>query len=93
MFRQWASPEATFQLLKACSEGMPCDITGIDDYRMIDEKRDIQWPLPEGQTVEPLSQRRLFEDGQFYTPDLSLSLHPSHRTWHVKPVAYPDPHG
>jgi anaerobic selenocysteine-containing dehydrogenase len=69
MFRRWESPEATFHLLKACTEGMPCDITGIDDYRMLDEKRGIQWPLPQGQTVEPLSERRLFEDGQFYTPD------------------------
>jgi assimilatory nitrate reductase catalytic subunit len=69
MFRKWESPEATFHLLKACSEGMPCDITGIDDYRMLDEKRGIQWPLPCGQTVEPLSERRLFEDSQFYTSD------------------------
>jgi assimilatory nitrate reductase catalytic subunit len=69
MFRKWESPEATFHLLKACSEGVPCDITGIDDYRMLDEKRGIQWPLPCGQTVEPLSERRLFEDRQFYTFD------------------------
>ncbi len=69
MFRKWESPEATFQLLKACSEGMPCDITGIDDYHMLDEKRGIQWPLPDGQSVVRLSERRLFEDGQFYTPD------------------------
>jgi assimilatory nitrate reductase catalytic subunit len=69
MFRQWESPEATFQLLKACSAGMPCDITGIDDYAMLDGMRGIQWPLLKGQQVEPLSERRLFEDGQFYTPD------------------------
>jgi len=69
MFRKWESPEATFHLLKACSEGMPGDITGIDDYRMLDEKRGIQWPLANGHTVEPLSERRLFEDGRFYTPD------------------------
>jgi assimilatory nitrate reductase catalytic subunit len=69
MFRKWESPEATFHLLKACSAGMPCDITGIDDYRMLDEKCGIQWPLPSGQTIEPLSERRLFEDNQFYTTD------------------------
>jgi assimilatory nitrate reductase catalytic subunit len=69
MFRQWESPEATFQLLKACSAGMPCDFTGIDDYAMLDTMRGIQWPLPKGQQVEPLSERRLFADGQFYTPD------------------------
>ena len=69
LFRKWESPEATFQLLKACSEDMPCDITGIDDYRMLDDKGGVQWPLPSGQSVEPLSERRLFEDGQFFTPD------------------------
>ncbi len=69
MFRKWESPEATFHLLKACSQHMPCDITGIDDYRMLDDQRGIQWPLPSGHSVEPLSQRRLFADNQFYTPD------------------------
>ena len=69
MFRKWESPEATFHLLKACSKDMPCDITGIDDYRMLDEKRGIQWPLADGQVIESRSERRLFEDGHFYTPD------------------------
>ena len=64
MFRKWTSPEATFQLLKACSRDMPCDITGIDDYRMLDDKGGIQWPLPHGQGVAPMSERRLFEDGR-----------------------------
>lgn len=85
MFRQWESPEAAFHLLKACSEGMPCDITGIDDYRMIDEKRGIQWPLPAGETVDRLSERRLFEDGQFYTPDGRA------RFWFEAPRPLPEP--
>ena len=69
MFRRWESPEAVFQLLKACTAGMPCDITGIDDYHMLDATRGMQWPFPAGCEVERLSERRLFEDGQFYTPD------------------------
>ncbi|MEM8607294.1 MAG: nitrate reductase [Myxococcota bacterium] len=69
MFSRWRSPEDSFQILKECSRGMPCDITGISDYRMIDELGGIQWPLLEGQTASPKSQRRLFEDGQFYTSD------------------------
>jgi assimilatory nitrate reductase catalytic subunit len=69
MFRQWTSPEATFELLKACSAGMPCDMTGIDDYAMLEDMGGIQWPLPHGQRVEAHSERRLFADGQFYTPD------------------------
>lgn len=85
MFRKWESPEAAFQLLKACSKGMPCDITGIDDYRMIDEKRGIQWPLPAGATVDCHSERRLFEDGQFYTPDRRA------RFWFEDPRPLPEP--
>jgi hypothetical protein len=42
MFARWTSPEAVFQTLKAVSEGMPNDITGIRDYRMIDECGGIQ---------------------------------------------------
>lgn len=69
MFDEWESPEATFQILKRLSRGRPCDITGIADYKMIDEMRGIQWPLPEGQTPVPGDERRLFEDGQFHHPD------------------------
>lgn len=47
MFRKWTSPEAVFQILKRVSAGQPCDITGIEDYRMLDECGGVQWPLPE----------------------------------------------
>ena len=46
MFAAWESPEAVFQILKKLSAGMPCDITGIADYHMLDQARGIQWPLP-----------------------------------------------
>ena len=52
LFRQWRSPEAVFQLMKELSRGRPCDITGIRDYRMIDECGGIQWPLAEVRSVE-----------------------------------------
>jgi anaerobic selenocysteine-containing dehydrogenase len=76
MFAGWTSPEAVFQTLKAVSEGMPNDITGIRDYRMIDECGGIQWPLSDA-VVSPVasakfevpSERRLFEDGKFFTCD------------------------
>lgn len=69
MFRQFESPEQTFQVLKRLSRGQPCDITGIKDYAMLDDRRGIQWPLPEGQDVEVQSERRLFGDGRFFHPD------------------------
>ena len=47
-FKDWTSPEAVFQILKALSRGQPCDFSGIEDYRILDEAGGIQWPLPEG---------------------------------------------
>jgi len=76
MFMKWASPEAAFQLLKRCSKDQPCDISGIEDYRMLDDCGGVQWPWPSAPAIEsgteppsPATERRLFEDGQFYTPD------------------------
>jgi assimilatory nitrate reductase catalytic subunit len=68
-------------LLKDISRNQPCDITGIQDYRMLDEQGGVQWPFPEGinrseeqpdqkKKGESLSkERRLFEDGKFFTED------------------------
>jgi assimilatory nitrate reductase catalytic subunit len=74
MFRKFESPEATFQLLKGVSRGQACDITGIADYSMLDDRRGIQWPLPEGQDVGVQSERRLFEDGRFFHADGKAKL-------------------
>ena len=68
MFKDWQTPEAVFQILKKISKGLPCDITGIRDYAMIEEAGGIQWPLPEGAVLEN-HQRRLFEDGKYYHTD------------------------
>lgn len=69
LFKRWTSPEAVFQLLKRCSEGQPCDITGIENYRMLDENGGIQWPWPRHAGSTPPQQRRLFEDGRFFHED------------------------
>ena len=69
MFNSWKTPEDVFQTLKECTRGQPCDITGISGYDMLEEKRGIQWPLPEGADVERRAERRLFEDGKFYHSD------------------------
>jgi assimilatory nitrate reductase catalytic subunit len=68
MFREWSSPEAVFQLIKKLSRGRPCDITGIEDYAMLDREGGIQWPLPEGRALAE-RERRLFTDGRFFTED------------------------
>lgn len=68
MFREWTSPEAVFQILKRVTEGQPCDITGIRDYGMLDERGGIQWPFPADRPSQD-PQRRLFEDGRFHHAD------------------------
>ncbi|MDB5384644.1 MAG: narB 2 [Planctomycetaceae bacterium] len=65
MFSRWTSPEAAFQIMKELSRGQPCDISGIEDYRMIDERGGVQWPYPLG-AEDQTQQRRLFADGKFY---------------------------
>ena len=67
MFSRWSSPEAVFHILKEVSRGQPCDITGIEDYRMLDRCGGVQWPLPEGEAAE--TERRLFSSGKFFHPD------------------------
>jgi assimilatory nitrate reductase catalytic subunit len=69
MFRHWTSPAAVFELLKQLSAGQPCDITGITDYRMLAELGGVQWPCPASGPSTPATERRLFEEGRFYTPD------------------------
>jgi assimilatory nitrate reductase catalytic subunit len=85
MFAEWTSPEAVFQILKRCSAGQPCDITGIEDYAMLDRSSGIQWPFGRDSESSERSaacglalsrkrsrlnaERRLFEDGRFYHPD------------------------
>lgn len=45
MFAEWSSPEAAFQIIKRLSADQPCGITGISDYKHLDECGGIQWPL------------------------------------------------
>ena len=78
MFANWTSPEAVFQKLKQISADQPCDITGIEDYQMLDKCGGIQWPFAQAsddsttrslENLKDWQQRRLFADGQFYHPD------------------------
>ena len=61
----WKTPEDVFELMKKCSKGMPCDITGVT-YEMLTDSKGVQWPFREGETLEE-DERRLFEDGNYYT--------------------------
>lgn len=62
---KWRTPEDAFKLLRECSKGMPCDITGVT-YDRLRGSKGIQWPCREGEELEA-DERRLFEDGKYYT--------------------------
>ena len=73
----WETPRSTFELLKKCSKGMPCDITGIT-YEMLEGpnmegSRGVQWPFREGETLIE-DERRLYEDGNYYLFVLDFKL-------------------
>lgn len=69
LFRGWQTPEAVFRVLQRCTENQPCDITGIDGYAQVRKLGGIQWPLRKDERLKIKTERRLFEDGKFYTPD------------------------
>ncbi|MEG1002216.1 MAG: molybdopterin oxidoreductase family protein [Clostridium sp.] len=64
---KWNTTKDAFNMLKRCSEGMPCDITGID-YDKLEGSKGIQWPFKEGEKLDS-DNRRLFENNKFYTPN------------------------
>lgn len=66
LLKGWETPKDAFELMKKCSKGMPCDITGVD-YEALNDSPGIQWPYPEGNEIKE-NERRLFENGQYYTP-------------------------
>ncbi len=76
LFRAWSSPEAAFRLLRETSRGQPCDFTGIEGYGHLQREGGIQWPCPESPaSSHPVRERRLFADGQFFTPDARAVFH------------------
>ncbi|MFV0246699.1 MAG: molybdopterin oxidoreductase family protein [Mycoplasmatales bacterium] len=68
----WETPRDCFELMKKCSKGMPGDISGIE-WDAITKGKGIQWPFKEGDTLES-DQRRLFEDGKYYTENQKANL-------------------
>lgn len=74
----WETPRSVFEMLKKCSKGMPCDITGVT-YEMLEGpnkegSRGVQWPFREGDTLAE-DERRLYEDGNYYTPSKKAKFH------------------
>ncbi|MFD2256396.1 molybdopterin oxidoreductase family protein [Luteolibacter algae] len=84
LFSKWTDPQAVFQLLKNLTKDRPCDIVGIENYEHIDREGGIQWPFPE-LSGDHGNERRLFEDGKYYTSSGKARLHFS------PPTAMPEP--
>ena len=73
----WKTPRDVFELLKKCSKGMPCDITGVT-YEMLEGEnmsgsKGVQWPFRAGDVLEE-NERRLYEDGNYYTPSKKAKI-------------------
>lgn len=73
LFNTWNTPEDVFHFLKKLSKDQPCDFSAIDDYMMIENNGGIQWPFTEKDDAKN-SQRRLFEDGTFFTENNKAKL-------------------
>ncbi|MFI3208440.1 MAG: molybdopterin dinucleotide binding domain-containing protein, partial [Eubacteriales bacterium] len=56
-----------FEAMKRCSAGMPLDMTGMT-WEGLENSNGIQWPLREEENLES-DCRRLYETGDFYTPN------------------------
>jgi assimilatory nitrate reductase catalytic subunit len=79
MFAKWTHPEAVFKILRDLTKDRPCDITGIEDYAHLDQQGGIQWPWPAGisnlkSQIPDSTERRLFADGVFHTPNGKAKL-------------------
>lgn len=69
---KWRTPQDAFKLLKKCSKGMPCDITGVN-YEDLKGSKGVQWPFKEGEVLKE-DERRLFEDNKYYTPSKKVKF-------------------
>ena len=60
---KWSDPEGAFEAWKACSQGMPCDYSGLS-YAGLSGRSGIQWPCNERY---PEGRERLYDDLHFPT--------------------------
>jgi ferredoxin-nitrate reductase len=59
----WHDPESAFEAWKACSQGRPCDYSGLT-YERLRGSRGIQWPCTDR---APNGTERLYSRGVFNT--------------------------
>ena len=67
---RYDSTEDIFYEYRELSRGRDMDITGLSYPLLAQHRAGVQWPYPVAlRSGPPDDNRRLFEDGQFYTPD------------------------
>jgi len=67
---KWDDPESAFEAWKRCSEGRPCDYSGMT-YAQLRRGSGVQWPCT---AAAPEGTERLYTDGRFMTdPDMCES--------------------
>ncbi|MFO0929680.1 MAG: nitrate reductase [Gemmataceae bacterium] len=103
---KWSDPEGAFEGWKACSQGTPCDYSGLS-YARLSERSGIQWPCNQ---QYPDGKERLYDNLHFPTGyhecgdfghDLETGGHilpvdyqandPRGKAW-LKPAEYHPPH-
>ena len=68
----WETPEKVFNKMTKVTKGTPCDMTGVT-YELLENGYGVQWPFREGETLVD-HERRLYEDGLYYTPSKKVKF-------------------
>jgi anaerobic selenocysteine-containing dehydrogenase len=76
LFPGWKDPGDAFDEWRHVSAGRLCDYSGMT-YAAIESNGGIQWPFPQGESMDPTATRRLYSDGEFQTEDGRAKLLPT----------------
>ncbi len=76
LFPGWSGPSDAFEEWRRVTAGRLCDYSGIT-YTALEESGGIQWPFPQGTSVQQAGARRLYTDGTFQTDDGRARLLPT----------------
>jgi anaerobic selenocysteine-containing dehydrogenase len=76
LFPGWQCPGDAFDEWRRVTAGQLCDYSGMT-YAAIESNGGIQWPFPQGTSMNPAAVRRLYNNGQFQTDDGRARLLPT----------------
>jgi assimilatory nitrate reductase catalytic subunit len=76
LFPGWKSPDDAFDEWRRVTSGQLCDYSGMT-YDAIESNGGIQWPFPQGTSMNPAAVRRLYTEGRFQTEDGRARLLPT----------------